>query len=111
MERELIAILEPYDDAYAESSSPRNNDAKTTLKIFYTCLTKCKMDKEYKVSEQRFMHTSYLSKLFAVRTALKENNYLHACNEIISLIHYEPFMQSRIYFNLINLLEQYLEVS
>jgi hypothetical protein len=64
-----------------------------------------KMDRQYKVYRH---HTSYLYQLIPLNKALMENKYLTACNELITLLHDEPFLQGRIYNNIIKTLRDNL---
>lgn len=103
-----MKILSQYDNWYSDCNNPDNDNAKMALQEFYKNLKRCKTDKVYKASYNTDMHVSYLHKLLAIREALKEYNYLRACNEVTALLYYEPFLQKRIYYNLIDLLEKFM---
>ncbi|MBC7326378.1 MAG: hypothetical protein H5T99_13875, partial [Moorella sp. (in: Bacteria)] len=46
--------------------------------------------------------------LLAVKIALVEGRYMRACNEIISLMAYQPLLQGRVYYNLVKVLQEEL---
>jgi hypothetical protein len=101
----LINILNPFDDWENNGDTQRNLEAKKALYRAYKELLKMKMDRQYKVYRH---HTSYLYQLIPLNKALMENKYLTACNELISLFHNEPFLQGRIYNNIIKALRDNL---
>lgn len=104
----LIDPLKAHDNWYNDLGEEKNIQAKEALYIFYEELTKCKPSKKYK--NRNGEHMSYLRYLVAIKKALLEEKYMRACNELLSIIHYEPFLQKRIYFNIINLLKEHLNI-
>jgi len=105
IEIELSHILNGYGNWFNDSS--KNEDAKIALCNFYDKLITHKPEKDYKTAYG--IHSSYIFNLLAIRKALNENKCMRACNEIITLLHNEPFLQKRIYYNLQELLKEYLK--
>lgn len=108
MQNDLVVILEPYGRWDDEANKEGNAEAFAVLKLFLIKLRNCKADSEYLLGRMD-LHTSYYSNLFAVKMALKNKYYMRVCHEIITLFHYEHAAQGRIQYNVIHLLEQYLE--
>lgn len=100
----LYSILDPYINWWNDEGEEKNLEAKNALKEFYTELKKLKPSEKYE--RRDMLHMSYIFHLVKIKKALDERKYMRACNELISLIHYEPFMQGRIYYNVLNLLEK-----
>jgi hypothetical protein len=42
-----------------------------------------------------------------IRKALQEKNYTRTCNEVISFLHYDPFLYAPIHDKLVRLLEEF----
>lgn len=81
-----------------------NEKARGVLSVFYKALLH---QKPVQYFADRWGHFSYLFHYIKIRQALDEENYPRACNEIQSLIHYYPFYQPGIYYNLLRILEPY----
>lgn len=103
MNQRLRSILSPYDNWLNNEGEEKNRAAKEALIRFYMEFKKEAPSKEY-FSGSMF-HTSYLRDMLAIKRALVEEKYMRACNEIISLMTYRPFLQRRIYYNLLKVLE------
>lgn len=99
----LISLLKPYDNWFNDQGEEKNIQAKEALFLFYKLLQEYIPSKTYKKKDGN--HMSYLRHLIAIKKALLEEKYMRACNELLSLIHYDYILQGRIYFNIINLLE------
>lgn len=99
----FYSILGPYDNWYNNEGEEKNLEAKKALKDFYLELKKLKPYRRY---EKNMLHLSYIPYLVRIKKALDEKRYMRACNELISLMHYEPFLQGRIYYNILKLLEK-----
>lgn len=108
MDKKLYLILKPYDNWFNDEGERRNQEAKKALLIFYNELIKYKPSKVYEKKD--LFHTSYINFLLEIKKAFVEEKYMRACNELISLMHYEPFFQGRIYFNVLNLLKDGLDI-
>lgn len=106
--KELFDILNPFDNWENNAGDEKNLEAKQALSTFYIEIKKLKPDREYK---NDFLHISYLNYLVRIRKAFIEQKYMLVCNEMISLMHYEPFFQGRIYYNVISLLEEGLRIN
>lgn len=114
LKSKLFKILDGYMNWFNEVNDSENLKAKEKLVEFYTELKACKPSSYYELgmSHVGAMHTSYLRYLLNIKVALEQKLYLRACNEIGSLIAYsEPIFQSRIYYNLIDLLENSLNIN
>ncbi|MGB9841016.1 hypothetical protein [Thermovenabulum sp.] len=98
----LYSILGNYDSWYNDGEE-KNLEAEKALKDFYNELKKLKPSRKY---EKNMLHLSYIPYLVRIKKALDEKRYMRVCNEIVSLMHYEPFLQGRIYYNVLNLLEK-----
>lgn len=117
LEIKLSQIISPYDNWFDDGN--KNEEAKKALTVFLEEFKKCKLS-NINVIEQKYSlylspdinvieqnHFLYLSKL-RIKKALDDNLYCRACNEIITLLHFEPFTQKRVQQDLINLLVEYL---
>ncbi|ADL67878.1 hypothetical protein [Thermoanaerobacterium thermosaccharolyticum] len=100
----LYYILNPYNSWENDEGEERNLEARRALQEFYVEFKKLKPSKKYE--KRDILHMSYIFHLVKIKKALKEQKYMRACNELISLMHYEPFLQGRIYYNVIKLLEE-----
>lgn len=84
-------------------------------KIAYAALQKCYKDLRALQSSKRFNlgkrgnYFSYLWNLVPFAKALSEHKYNRACNELVTLTINEPILQPRIYFNLLALMDKYME--
>ena len=106
----IFLILEPHDNWFNNISEEKNLEAKAALYTFYKELRKLKLEKEYSNESQNFLHSSYLLYLLKIKQAFIENKYMRVCNELISLIYYEPFFQARIYYNVLKVLKEELDI-
>jgi len=103
----LYSILEPYDNWWNNSEEEKNYQAKKALYNFYRELKKHKPSKKY--AKRDILHMSYFPSLVKIKKALMQRKYMRVCNELISLMYYEPFFQGRIYYNVLRVLEDCLE--
>jgi len=103
--KELFLILLPHDNWFNDAGEEKNLEAKKALYRFYDELIKIKPEKEYR--KNRF-HIYYLDFLIKIKKALMEEKYMRACNELVSLMYYQPYLQGRIYYNIIKVLEEEL---
>lgn len=108
MNSKLEDILKPYDNWFNDSGEKKNKQAREALYHFYKEFIKHKPSKIYESRDG--IHTSYIRFLVVIKKAFMEEKYMRVCNELLSLIHYEPFLQSRIYFNIINVLKENLNI-
>lgn len=106
----LFSILDPYDNWFNNSGEDKNQEAKQALHRFYEELIKQEPEKEYRKSRGSGHHISYLNFLLEIKRAFLEQKYMRVCNELISLMRYEPYLQGRIYYNIIKTLEEGLEI-
>lgn len=110
----LQELLEPYarsdwriDKEVSEELKSTNDEAKKIILKFYKELSNVQPDEVY---EGGRFHTSYLLQLFPMRRAFEEENYAFVCNELQTILHYEPFLQPRVYYNILKTIEYYLDV-
>ncbi|ABP66991.1 hypothetical protein Csac_1389 [Caldicellulosiruptor saccharolyticus DSM 8903] len=108
MRERLISLLEPFDNWENNITEEENLAAKDALKKFLKYIENFKPSKKYAKSHITLLHTSYLRHLVVIKKALMERKYARACNEIITLLNQEPFLQARVLNNLIRLLEEEL---
>lgn len=94
----LVKLLTPFDDWENKGGAQKNQEAKEALIRVYGELLKMKPDRQYKQSR---VHTNYLRHLPFFNRALMEEKYMIACNELITLLHDEPFLQGRVYYNIL----------
>lgn len=106
----LYSILYSHDNWWNNEGEEKNLQAKEALYVFYQELKKYKPDKKYAKSEILQLHLSYFPRLVNFKKALMEKKYMRACNELISLMRYEPFFQGRIYNNVLRVLGDLFEV-
>lgn len=108
--KDLIALLKPYDHWANDCEDVKNDQAREALKKFYYDLKKIEPDKEYADKQAPSGRMVYIHYLINIRTALTEKKYERACNEIISLDHYDLLFQGRYYYNLIDTLKELLQI-
>lgn len=106
LEFQLWRILKDYDNWF--DNGEENAEARLALCQFYFALKRLSPDKDYRLRENN--HTTYLINLLAVKRAFTDKKYKRVCNELIGLMHYNPFLQPRIYFNLLEILERELNI-
>ncbi len=110
MSKELNTILKPYDNWFNDQGEEINQQAKEALHVFYRELLKYKPSKRYEKRKNISFHTMYIIGLVAAKKAFMEGKYMRVCNELRSLMHYEDFFQGRIYYNVLNLLRENLDI-
>jgi hypothetical protein len=103
VDEKLYSIIGSYDSWWNDQGEEKNMQAKKALYEFYLELKKRRPSKVYE--KRDMLHLSYLPCLVKIKKALMERKYMRACNELVSLMHYEPFFQKRIYYNVLKLLE------
>lgn len=108
MRRKLLEILEPYDNWFNDVTEEMNEEAREVLYVFYKEFAKLKPSNRYE--KRDILHTSYIKHLVSIKKAFMEKKYMRVCNELRSLIYYEPFLQRRTYFNILNLLKENLGI-
>ncbi len=102
----LRQIIEPYGNWFDNKKD--NVQALMALKSFIHELSNMKCDTSYAFTNEHFSYAHYLVN---IKTALDEELYSRACNEIISLLHHEVYcLQPRIKNNLLDLLLKYIKV-
>lgn len=104
----LYNIIQKYDNWFNDVGEDKNQEARKALIKFYNALKEKPTAKTYKIGFNS--HLAYIRNLCIIRRALKEEKYMRACNEIITLMYREPIYQKRIYYNLLELLQEYLEI-
>ncbi len=106
--KKLFSILMPHDNWDNNTGDEDNLKAKQALHEFYKELAKAQPEEEYRearISKPYYSHSSYLSFLVRIKEALMEEKYMRACNELVSLMYYEPYLQGRIYYNILKMLK------
>lgn len=104
----LWHIIKPYDNWFNNDGEERNQEAKIALYEFYYDLLKYKPSKDYE--RKHLEHMYYMRFLIEIKKAFKEELYQRACNELINLMYYESFFQGRIYYNILELLKNELDI-
>ena len=107
MDMELQAILKPYDKWDNDVDEETNLRAKEALHGFYKTLLNRTPGKNYE--KDNIAHFRYLHFFVEIRKAFEEEKYLRVCNELLSLMHYVPFFQKRVYNNTVKILETFLQ--
>ncbi len=108
--RALIASIKPYDNWNNDDEDALNEQARQALILFFHELKRIEPDKEYVVKRSPNGRMVYIHYLINIRTALAKHRYERACNEIISLDHYDLLYQGRCYYNLIDTLKELLQI-
>jgi len=103
-EKKLHSILKPFDNWWNDKGADSNLAARAALLDFYRELRKLRPAREY--APGNMFHTSYIRGLLAVKVALAEGRYMRTCNEVISLMAYQPLLQRRVYCNLVKVLQE-----
>mgnify|MGYP000948423523 CR=1 FL=1 len=109
IDKKLYSILRPYDNWSNDEGEEKNQEAKKALSDFYEELLKYKPVKDGKaiVVHKRMFDELCVKILANIKQAFKEQKYMRAANEIITLMHHEPGdrMGITIYKSLKKLLE------
>jgi len=105
--KELFDILSPYDNWQNDAGEEKNLEAKQALFSFYKKIKTMKPEREYRNS---YLHISYLHYLVKIKKGFMEQKYMRVCNELTSLIYHEPLLQRRIYYNIMEVLEEGLRI-
>ena len=108
MDMEIQAILKPYDIWDNDVDEETNLRAKEALHDFYKTLLKRKPATNYE--KDNIAHFRYLHFFVDIKKAFEEDKYLRVCNELLSLMHYVPFFQKRVYNNTVKILETFLQI-
>jgi hypothetical protein len=107
MHREIFNTLGRYANWDNDRGMVKNEEARQALVKVLSLCKKLKPDKFYE-SRGYFGHLDYLRCLLQVRKALADGLYMRACNELLDVIHLQPYTQARILNNIIALLSEYL---
>lgn len=91
-----------FDEVYDEDG------AKKALIGFFQNLEKIKPSKILNTGFREEYYSFFIN-LMLFYDALSNGKYCIACHELLSLYHYEPILQERIYYNLLLLYREYLE--
>lgn len=103
----LTELLRPFD-SWIETASPQENvQAKACLLRVLDQVRNIRPDRRSYAAGNS--HFDYLFQLSIVAQELRRKEYVHACHEMVDLIHFNPVSQPRIRTNLICLLSDYLE--
>ena len=109
IDKKLYSILQPYDNWSNDEGEEKNLQAKKAVNDFYKDLLKYKPVKDGKafIFHKRSFDELCIKILANIKQALKEQKYMRAANEIITLVHHEPGgrMGSTIHESLKKLLE------
>lgn len=97
-----------FDNWFAQFDDADNIRAKTALTEFFKEYLKISPDRRLDLGSRQDYYMFYVN-LLPVREALEERNYPHACHELLTLFHYEPILQNRVYVCLEKLYHEYLE--
>lgn len=97
-------LLDPFDDWLKIKEPDIEMQAKNALLIFYDDYNNIPIDTTFNFGwlDQYY---SFLDRLLIIRAAIKNKQYLKACRELRSFMHYELIFQSRIHSSLIYLLK------
>lgn len=107
---QLERILFPMCDEFVPAAYGEACDeilAKEILRDFFAVLCAAAPDKELEMPRDNYY--SFLLNMIPMRNALKQKKYALACHELATLFHYEAVLQERIYYNLIDLYQKYVE--
>ncbi len=107
LEIELSSLVSPYTDWSKRNKKTYKEGARLALQAFYRKLINLKAEEKYCKED---LHIGYLEYLIYIKKAIDDRDYVMACNELEKLMHFEPVLQKRIYYNLINMLEEVLEI-
>lgn len=86
-----------------------NEKAKKDVERFFKQFIKLSPDRKYKVGRMQ-NHYSYFSTFLKMKLNLINKEYPEFCHELITLNHYENLLQKRIYYNIVELYNNYFEV-
>lgn len=97
-----------FDNWFVQYDGADNIRAKKALTEFFKVFLKMSPDRRLDLGGRRDYYMFYVD-LLPIREALKEHNYPHVCHELVTIFHYEPISQNRIYVCLEKLYHEYLE--
>lgn len=98
-------------DILLEGERNGNEAAIVALNTFYWKLKNHENETIYITGRMFNMpHLSYLVYLLKVRKAFMDKNYVWACHELCDTLHFEDVYQKRIKYNILSLIENYMDV-
>ncbi len=107
--------MEKHDDWFNDKGDEKNLQAKEAIYVFYKELLRYKPAKDERslfYYKRTFDEQCAARALASIKQAFKEQKYMRAANEIITLMHYEPGgrMGKTIHESLKKLLEEELSL-
>jgi len=109
VDRRLYSLLAKHDNWSNDEGEEKNLQAKEAICVFYEELLKYKQVKDGKaiIIHKRMFDELCVKILACIKQAFKEQKYMRASNEIITLMHHEPGdrMGNTIYESLKKLLK------
>ena len=106
----VMTLIEPYGNWFNDHGDLVNEQAKQALITFYYGLKEIGPNQEYQDEKNMNGRMRYVYYCMKIRDALAEEKYERACNEIISLNHYDLLYQGRVYYNLLNTLNKFMQI-
>lgn len=101
----IIKPLEEFDDYFSQYDE---DEAKQALINFFAKFKNIEPDKYLDMENRLYDYYSFYINVLLVRNKIKNGQFAKACNELLSLYHYEFMLQKRIYSALIELYNTYL---
>lgn len=117
MLKKFYPMLNPHGNWFNNEGKEKNLLAKEALYEFYEEFKKYKPSKDCKESREHriqyfglfsIMDKSYSHYLSEIKKAIREQKYMRVCNELISLMYYEPASHEKIHCDVLKLLEEKL---
>ncbi|MCM1315619.1 MAG: hypothetical protein NC205_01320 [Prevotella sp.] len=108
---QYIEELSEYNCVLCNDSKIFDNEkAKNDVERFFKQFIKLSPDKKYELGLKMGNHYLYLGTFLKMKLNLENKKYPEFCHELITLHHCENLLQRRIYFNMIELYNNYFEV-
>ena len=108
---QMQRILFPASDEFFPAAFGKDCNeilAKEVLTDFFAVLCEAAPEKELEIPSGGNYY-SFLVNMIPMRNALKQKKYALACHELSSLFYHDGVLQERIYYNLIDLYQKYVE--
>lgn len=105
--KEIIQPCRNFDCSY-ESRSYDEETAKKALVSFFLEFEKLEPEKKLRLGNRKNYY-SFIINILPFRRALHKKFYAVACHELLTLYHYEPILQPRIYHSLLSLFHSELK--
>lgn len=103
----LCEIIYRFDSiGYNKAADDVQEQARLALAELFATMRKCNPDRKFHSVDTG--HFTFMRNFLPICEALEKRDYCWACHELLTLFHYEPVFQRRIFYPLLWLLSKYI---